>query len=127
MLKKARVEAERVLSTLSTRREHLVDQLQQMQSRLLGVAQELETALGDDDADASSGPAVVAPPTPQQESGVVDPNYEDLWVSSDTAAMNIADIPAMDIDFDDQADEPGSDRDLMRDSPAAGRDHGRRG
>ena len=111
VLKKARVEAERVLSTLSTRREHLVDQLQQMQSRLLGVAQELETALGDDDADASSGSGVpTPPPTPQQESGVVDPNYEDLWVSSDPAAMNIADIPAMDIDFDDQADEPGSDR-----------------
>ena len=110
VLRKARVEAERVLSTLSTRREHLVDQLQQMQSRLLGVAQELETALGDDDADAGSVPAVASPPTPQQESGVVDPNYEDLWVSSDTAAMNIADIPAMDIDFDDQADDPGSDR-----------------
>ena len=110
VLRKARMEAERVLSTLSTRREHLVDQLQQMQSRLLGVAQELETALGDDDADAGSVPAVAAPPTPQQESGVVDPNYEDLWVSSDTAAMNIADIPAMDIDFDDQADDPGSDR-----------------
>ena len=115
VLRKARVEAERVLSTLSTRREHLVDQLQQMQSRLLGVAQELETALGDDEAHAGSEPAgsvpaAPAPPTPQQDSGVVDPNYEDLWVSSDTAAMNIADIPAMDIDFDDQADEPGSDR-----------------
>ena len=109
VLKKARVEAERVLSTLSTRREHLVDQLQQMQSRLLGVAQELESALGTED-DEPEGAAAPTPAAPRQEPGLVDPNYEDLWVSSETAAMNIADIPAMDIDFDEQTGEPGPDR-----------------
>jgi DivIVA domain-containing protein len=115
VLRRARVEAERVLSTLSTRREHLVDQLQQMQSRLLGVAQELESALDqdDDDDDHAGGPSASTPdPASRLQSGVVDPHYEDLWVSSETAAMNIADIPAMDIDFDDDegGGETGDDR-----------------
>ena len=97
VLHHAKVEAERVLSTLSTRREHLVDQLQQMQSRLLGVAQELESALGEDD---DEGPVAAVPPVPRPDDpGVADPNYEALWVSSETAAMNIGDIPAIDIDF----------------------------
>ena len=97
VLHHAKVEAERVLSTLSTRREHLVDQLQQMQSRLLGVAQELESALGEDDDD---GPVAAVPPVPRPDDpAVADPNYEALWVSSETAAMNIGDIPAIDIDF----------------------------
>jgi DivIVA domain-containing protein len=105
VLHHAKVEAERVLSTLSTRREHLVDQLQQMQSRLLGVAQELESALGDDDDD---GPAAEVPPIPRPDDpGVADPNYEALWVSSETAAMNIGDIPAIDIDFGE--DDPDAD------------------
>jgi hypothetical protein len=108
VLRRARIEAERVLATLSTRREHLVDQLQQMQSRLLGVAQELESALehGDED-DVATGSA---PPAGRgEEPGVIDPHYEDLWVSSETASLNVADIPAMDIDFDDD-DDPNADR-----------------
>jgi DivIVA domain-containing protein len=103
VLHHANVEAERVLATLSTRREHLVDQLQQMQSRLLGVAQELESALGEDD---DGGPDAAIPLAPRPDDpGVADPNYEALWVSSETAAMNIGDIPAIDIDFgDDETD-----------------------
>jgi DivIVA domain-containing protein len=105
VLHHAKVEAERVLSTLSTRREHLVDQLQQMQSRLLGVAQELESALGEDEDD---GPVAAVPPIPRPDDpGVADPNYEALWVSSETAAMNIGDIPAIDIDFGE--DDPDAD------------------
>jgi len=101
----AKVEAERVLSTLSTRREHLVDQLQQMQSRLLGVAQELESALGEDDDGGSSAPV---PPVPRPDDpALADPSYEALWVSSETAAMNIGDIPAIDIDFGE--DDPDAD------------------
>ncbi len=107
VLTKARLEAERVLSTLSTRRGHLVDQLQQMQSRLLGVAQELESALEHGDGGEVAAAPVRTPP--RDEPGTVDPHYEDLWVSTDTAALNIAEIPAMDIDFDDASDEPGSD------------------
>jgi cell division initiation protein len=103
-LEHAKAEAERVLSSLSTRREHLVDQLQQMQSRLLGVAQELESALDDDEVAAPSASPVgrATPPVPPAP---VDPNYEDLWVSSEPTALNVTDIPAMDIDFDDDDDE----------------------
>jgi DivIVA domain-containing protein len=111
VLSRAKLEAERVLATLSTRREHLVDQLQQMQSRLLGVAQELESALGQDGDD--DAPAASSPTPPPDDPDLVDPHYEDLWVSSETAAMNIADIPAMDIDFDDEDDrgsDPSTDR-----------------
>jgi DivIVA domain-containing protein len=107
VLTKARLEAERVLSTLSTRRGHLVDQLQQMQSRLLGVAQEQESAL--EHGDGGDVAAAAVPTPPRDEPVTVDPHYEDLWVSTDTAALNIAEIPAMDIDFDDAPDEPGSD------------------
>ena len=107
VLQRARLEAERVLSSLSTRREHLVDQLQQMQARLLGVAQELESALGQDDDGAHPAAGSPAGPVPPREDpATVDPHYEDLWVSNEPSAMNVADIPAMDIDFDDD-DEPG--------------------
>jgi DivIVA domain-containing protein len=106
VLHHAKAEAERVLSTLSTRREHLVDQLQQMQSRLLGVAQELESALDGDDVDDGFMTTGAKPP-PSDDPGVVDPHYEDLWVSSETEAMQMTDLPAIDIDFDDVESEPG--------------------
>jgi DivIVA domain-containing protein len=106
VLHHAKAEAERVLSTLSTRREHLVDQLQQMQSRLLGVAQELESALDGDDVDDGFMTTGSKPP-PSDDPGVVDPHYEDLWVSSETEAMQMTDLPAIDIDFDDVESEPG--------------------
>jgi DivIVA domain-containing protein len=109
VLHQAKAEAERVLSTLSTRREHLVEQLQQMQSRLLGVAQELESALGEDDVDdgfMSPGSPASAPTTETGDSGVVDPHYEDLWVSTETEALKMADLPAIDIDFGDVEGEP---------------------
>jgi DivIVA domain-containing protein len=109
VLQQAREEAERVLSTLSARREHLVTQLQRMQSRLLGVAQELETALGtetDEDgatvaATPSGGGTAPAMPGGPRDDETLDPRYEDLWVTSDPSALNVADIPAIDIDFDD--------------------------
>jgi DivIVA domain-containing protein len=107
VLHHAKAEAERVLSTLSSRREHLVDQLQQMQSRLLGVAQELESALGEDDVDDGfmADPDEATPQT--EDEGVVDPSYEDLWVSTETEAMKITDLPAIDIDFGDVEGEQG--------------------
>jgi DivIVA domain-containing protein len=107
VLHHAKAEAERVLSTLSTRREHLVDQLQQMQSRLLGVAQELESALDGDDVDDEFMTTGSTTPTTDDQ-GVVDPHYEDLWVSTETEAMQMTDLPAIDIDFDDVESEPGS-------------------
>ncbi|MEX2276115.1 MAG: DivIVA domain-containing protein [Actinomycetota bacterium] len=44
-LRRAREEADRALSGLASRREVMIGQLQQMQSRLLDVARELETAI----------------------------------------------------------------------------------
>jgi DivIVA domain-containing protein len=105
VLHHAKIEAERTLSTLSTRREHLVDQLQQMQTRLLGVAQELESALEGDEDDGAVTASAGAPVPSGEDPDIADPNYEALWVSSETATMNIGDIPAMDIDFgDDESD-----------------------
>lgn len=110
-LRRAREEADRALTGLSSRREKLILQLQEMQSRLLGVARELETAIdpaGDpapeifSERSASSrapsspiaapaapprppSPAPIIPPGPATttagSSDPVDPRYEDLWAS----------------------------------------------
>jgi hypothetical protein len=72
------------------------------------VAQELESALSRDDDDDHGSPTPAPDATLRHDPGLVDPHYEDLWVSGDTAAMNIADIPAMDIDFDDHEGEGGA-------------------
>jgi vacuolar-type H+-ATPase subunit H len=108
-LRRAREEADRALTGLSSRREKLILQLQEMQSRLLGVARELETAIdpaGDPASEifserpSSSAPlsspiATPAPPRPPSpdpitpaglptsggSSDPVDPRYEDLWAS----------------------------------------------
>ncbi|MEA2550964.1 MAG: hypothetical protein QOE25_733, partial [Actinomycetota bacterium] len=92
-LERAQEEADRVLSTLSSRRETLVDQLQLMQSRLLGVASELESVIE---------PAVSGEPeseaTPQSPP---DPQYEELWV-----ATAFSDLPPIEFDLDVDADEP---------------------
>ncbi len=45
LLERAKQEADRVVVGLSARRENLVQQLQDMQSRLIGVAKELEVAI----------------------------------------------------------------------------------
>ena len=37
---------------------------------------------------------------------LLDPRYEDLWVSSDPSSLNVADIPALDIDFDEDNGSP---------------------
>lgn len=108
VLNHAKAEAERVLSSLSSRREHLVDQLQQMQSRLLGVAQELESALGEDDLDDDITTTGSSAPTPRAEDPlVVDPHYEDLWVSSEAEGLKMTDLPAIDIDFGEVEGEQG--------------------
>ncbi|MBI3648313.1 MAG: DivIVA domain-containing protein [Actinobacteria bacterium] len=57
LLRDAKAEADRVLSALSARRETLVTQLAEMQSRLLGVARELEAAIDE----PAMGPAIGEP------------------------------------------------------------------
>ena len=55
LLERAKQEADRVLLGLSERRETLVQHLQDMQTRLVGVAKELEVAIEDPDGIESSG------------------------------------------------------------------------
>jgi len=122
ILQNAKVEAERVLSSLSARRETFVEQLQQMRSRLIGVAQELETAIdepSDDEPraaspeagarefdllDAMSEEPVATPPVATKpavdeqtaaagdEDDPIDPRYEDLWMSRKIIALDSRDL-----------------------------------
>ena len=58
LLERAKQEADRVLLGLSERRETLVQHLQDMQTRLVGVAKELEVAIEDPDGIEAAGPTI---------------------------------------------------------------------
>jgi DivIVA domain-containing protein len=91
ILKNARVEAERVLSLLAGRRATFVEQLQQMQARLMGVAEQLEAGSRASDLLpatseeplatrwAATKPSVDGPTTEDGGGDLIDPRYEDLW------------------------------------------------
>ncbi len=147
-LERAREEADRVLGGLEQRREAMLQQMHDMQSRLLTVAKEFEVP---DDAPAPPGahaatpkptgpapagkppsPTAVAPPPPkgptkqpapaapaaaqpaaeaapapigqgaEGDEDLVDPRYEDLWASTEARSVDIPDLSALDIDFDDE-------------------------
>ncbi len=147
-LERARGEADRVLGGLEQRREAMLQQMHDMQSRLLTVAKEFEVP---DDGPAPPGahaatatptvlapdgktpsPTAVAPPPPKAPSkqpgpaapvaaqpaseaapapigqpaegddDLVDPRYEDLWASTEARSVDIPDLSALDIDFDDE-------------------------
>jgi len=74
ILRNAKAESERLLSTLSARRETFVEQLRQMQSRLIGVAQELEAGAREFDL--------------RDEDDPIDPRYEELLVSREMIALD---------------------------------------
>ena len=152
-LERARQEADRVLGGLEARREAMLSQMHDMQSRLLNVAKELEVP---DDGPAAPGahaatpekatpaqatpplgskpqpPVAVTPPPPkapptqtpaptpspvpapvaegrpgpigkatEDDEELVDPRYEDLWASTEARSVDIPDLSALDIDFDD--------------------------
>jgi DivIVA domain-containing protein len=116
-LVRAREEADRIIGGLSGRREALITQMQEMQTRLLGVAKELETAVADRDEIIDKAmearaerPSAFQRPT-EQEPGAkkpdpVDPRYEDLWVSKEAKeskddSVDIPDLAPIDLDFDD--------------------------
>jgi DivIVA domain-containing protein len=131
LLEKARTEAERALTGLSSRRETLLDQLQTMQSRLLSAAEDLAIVIEKPD-EASPLPPVATTPKPAadvpappaaatpkasapaeaseeaQEADIVDPRYEDLWVSSDEDAVDIPDLASIELDFDEE--QPSAER-----------------
>jgi len=124
-LAQAREEAQRILGGLAERRESLLEQMNEMRSRLLSVADNLEVDLDapqplaaetePEDAQTEVSPAaaspktaegsIAAPPanTPGSDEDVVDPRYEDLWASSGSS-VDIPDLAALDIDFDDERD-----------------------
>lgn len=146
-LERAREEADRVLGGLEQRREAMLAQMHDMQSRLLTVAKEFDVpdvgpaAPGAHAASAAKpapppltpkpqqaaaatppppkvavpaqtpaqtpAPAASAAPAPighaaETDEDLVDPRYEDLWASTETRSVDIPDLSALDIDFDDE-------------------------
>jgi hypothetical protein len=66
-LERAKQEADRVLLGLSERRETLVQHLQDMQTRLVGVAKELEVAIEEPEGADRSRSDVAEEPDPAEE------------------------------------------------------------
>ena len=123
-LEDARTEADRVLHSLSARRELLVAQLQEMRATLLGVADELEVSIDateEPPAGSSAQDVDAAPEAAAAETEIVDPRYEDLWVSAEPegasaaegsveellagdgseGSVEIPDLASIELDFDD--------------------------
>jgi hypothetical protein len=126
-LERAKQEADRVLLGLSERRETLVQHLQDMQTRLVGVAKELEVAIEDPDAIEASlsddpepvseaaAPAVVqtAPvggdhrgdgSDPDEERDPID-GIDGLEGMLPDDSLDMPDIPSLELDFDDDPDD----------------------
>jgi DivIVA domain-containing protein len=118
-LAKAKLEADRMLGSLATRRESLVSQMQEMQTKLLSVAKDLESAMDERDA-AQTAPSTTSSPakpasaasggsssTTRRDDDMVDPRYEDLWASgSKDPTIDIPDLAPIDLDFDDDTRDP---------------------
>ena len=127
----AEAKADAILAGMSERREALVTQLQSMQSRLLNVAKELDVTIEDGGASAaasvSATSAAVRPRTDAAAvaegddlADLVDPRYEDLWVSAggdadvapaddadpeeDIGSVDIPDLASIELDFDTDDD-----------------------
>jgi DivIVA domain-containing protein len=135
-LERAREEADRVLGGLEQRREAMLIQMHDMQSKLFAVAQNLDVpdiddgggahAAADLASQAAPSPPKPAPPMTEAvgtqepdateaepapapvgdaaaaDGDAVDPRYEDLWASTETSSVDIPDLSALDIDFDDE-------------------------
>lgn len=130
LLERAKQEADRVLLGLSERRETLVQHLQDMQTRLVGVAKELEVAIDDPAgaersrfAEAELAKAASQPAAPQ-----VDPEHRGDPHASDAddepaedavgtdgidglegmlpdEGIEMPGIPPLELDFDDDSDD----------------------
>jgi len=129
----AREHADRTVSGLAIRRQAVVDQLAQMQERLLGVARDLEAAIDlplemDDHVESpeSAAPAEtfpanerivdvrdgVIPPAPapgarafRAEDVLADPSYEDLWEGTEAIQLEVPDIPPLDLSWGMEDDD----------------------
>ena len=108
LLEKAKQEADRVLVGLSARREDLVQHLQDMQSRLLGVAKELEVAIdhpapareSSPESTPTPKPAVAAPAPADADDGRDDPVDKLEGMLADDA-IEMPAIPPLELDFDE--------------------------
>jgi cell division initiation protein len=128
--------ADRTVSGLASRRQVLVDQLAEMQQRLLGVARDLEAAIDlpadediafvVEDADAFGAEVPTPPngkivdvrtgeerPPPRPDPVRViadevldDPSYEDLWDGTEAIRLEVPDIPPLDLSWGPE-DEDG--------------------
>jgi DivIVA domain-containing protein len=113
LLERAKQEADRVLVGLSERRETLVQHLQDMQTRLVGVARELEVAIEDP---AAARPASTPPPeahAPKAQDAVEDESDDDErtdpvgglegMLSDD--GLDMPGIPSLELDFEAEDDD----------------------
>ena len=128
LLERAKQEADRVLLGLSERRETLVQHLQDMQTRLVGVAKELEVAIEDPDGGMEStgsddpepvseaaAPAVVqtAPADVDHRGDGLDPDEEPDPIDGIDGlegmlpddGLDMPGIPSLELDFDDDPDD----------------------
>jgi len=103
LLEKAKEESDRVLVGLSARREDMVQHLQDMQDRLLGVAKELEAAIGDPTAEktpANAKTAAAAADIARPSEDAVD-SLEGMLGDDGDEGMDLPDLPPLEFDFDD--------------------------
>lgn len=118
LLERAKQEADRVLLGLSERRETLVQHLQDMQSRLVGVAKELEVAIEDPAVASAAQPLEVEEPagstpvvevaTPAETEATRDGGPDALDGLENMLADDGLDMPGiapLELDFDDDSDD----------------------
>jgi DivIVA domain-containing protein len=111
LLEHAKLESDRILSTLVDKRRTLVDQLDEMRSTLVTVAEELTVSIDDvhaqedEETEVEETPTTIVSASSSGEEAAddapVDPRYEDLWVSGDSA-IELPDLAAIDLDFDER-------------------------
>jgi DivIVA domain-containing protein len=129
-LQRARAEADRVLGGLEHRRESLLGQMHEMQSRLLAVAQNLEIPDGADEADAgthvaheaaqdnaspfASGPGDAEPASPAGDGAMTrsgsepEPDRTEPKPAPVSVGQGVADDDAVDPRYEDMWATPGS-------------------
>jgi cell division initiation protein len=124
LLERAKQEADRVLLGLSERRETLVQHLQDMQTRLVGVAKELEVAIEDPVVSPAAEPVKAEKPAPAPVAEAVaepveaeaptetEAPHDDAPDALDGLENMLADdgldmpgIPPLELDFDDDSDD----------------------
>lgn len=101
LLERAKTESDRLLSGLADRRRGLVEQLQEMQGKLIAVAGDLTGPIEDAArADAEDADLAEMSDDTDDADTPVDPRYEDLWVSTE-GSLQLPDLASIDLDFDD--------------------------